>query len=287
MPAVLVLLLFACLLPPALAHPARWQAHAAPDLVLALAKRHAVADDGAMGRNREAYFHARFQMGVHQLAAAAVMRRDPELASRTLDAIEYAFARQRADGGFEAVVPAALRGQRPPGETDLASGSAFFLASAAEALIRLEPVSGDPPWLPADTAARAKALRPKLALSLAYLRRHQAALLAADARAPNRLLFNALAFRGLGYLLGDEPLGKALGRALAWQRTRISAEGEILTEGNTRVRDGGESFLGVEKAVDAAHAVEALMLSAAWRGAPDDLVLARAVARHYGRSRRP
>ena len=98
MPAFLALLLFACLLPPAFAGPAPWQAKAAPELVLALAQRHVVADGGAMGRNRDAYFHARFQMGVHQLAAAAVMRQDAELASRTLDAIEYAFARQRADG---------------------------------------------------------------------------------------------------------------------------------------------------------------------------------------------
>jgi hypothetical protein len=332
-----VLLLFACLATTAVAGPGPWRAPPAPDLVRLLAERHAVADDGAMGRNRRAYFHARFQMGVHQIAEYAAQQRDPALAARALDAIEYAFARQRADGGFEVVVPAALDGQRPPTDIDLASGSAFFLSSAATALLALDPPGTRRDWLPPGTARRVQALGPGLARSLAYLRRHQAALLRADARAPNRLLFTALAFEALARLLGDasahadariflrdalalqhadgyfiegggfdssyngvacavgfrllaldperQDLADALASAIAWQRTRIAPDGEIITAGNQRVRAGGERFLGSEKAVDAGHTVEALMLSAAWRNDAHDLALARAVAAHYGRAR--
>lgn len=181
MHAFSLLLFLANFMMPDFAHPvvrwqeptAPWPARIAPDVAQMLAQRHAVNQDGAMGRNRRAYFHARFQFGVHQIAEAAALRRDPGLAERALDAIEYAVARQTPAGGFELVVPDALAGWRPPSEVDLASGSAFFLASASTALLLLDPPGTADDWLPESEAARVAALQPSISRAISYLRNHR------------------------------------------------------------------------------------------------------------------
>ncbi len=46
-------------------------------------------------------------------------------------------------------------------------------------------------------------------------------------------------------------LASAVTKSLIWQASRILPSGEVSTEGNSRVRPGGESFLGKEKSVNA------------------------------------
>lgn len=186
----------------AAAVPARWFVAQDPTLASRLAAMHVPAADGALGRNRQAYFHARFQMGVHRLATAAVLHRDPRRAEAALRAIEYAFERQATDGGFAFALPADLRDAGAPSRADLASGSAFFLASAGPALHLLgDPAAAD--WLPAPLRQRVAALRPRLARALEHMASNQALLRQADARAPNRLLFDALSLHSLGRVLDD------------------------------------------------------------------------------------
>ena len=55
-----------------------------------------------------------------------------------------------------------------------------------------------------------------------------------------------------------DALENALLKATSWQIRRILENGEISTEGNTRVFPGGESFLGQEKGVNYAKTVRAL-----------------------------
>ena len=331
-------ILLACTLllsPVAAAVPAPWLARQPADVAALLAQRHVPDADGALGRNRQGYFHARFQLGVHHLATQALLDRDPAAAGRSLQAIAYALARQQPDGRFAVVVPRKLAGQKPPTAADLASGSAFFLASAGTAVVLLGEgeASADPAWLTPALRAQRQALRPGLRRALDALMRDRALLQRADARAPNRLLFNALALRSLGLalddpaalaaadqftraalalqhpdgffiegggfdssyngvacavgyrLLGfaprDEALATALDRAMAWQRARIDADGRVSTDGNTRVRPGGESFLGQAKQVDVPHTLEALSLAAAHSGNPDWARLARRVVARY------
>ncbi|MEM1441408.1 MAG: hypothetical protein AAGF67_03645 [Verrucomicrobiota bacterium] len=71
--------------------------------------------------------------------------------------------------------------------------------------------------------------------------------------------------------------------SVAWQTTRISPEGEISTEGNTRVRPGGEAFLGKEKDVDVGHSLEALIFASALSGDQELLATARKVLSFYHR----
>jgi mannose/cellobiose epimerase-like protein (N-acyl-D-glucosamine 2-epimerase family) len=68
---------------------------------------------------------------------------------------------------------------------------------------------------------------------------------------------------------------------MAWQRTRIADDGTVLTDGNARVKPGGESFLGQAKQVDVPHTVEALSLAAAHTGDPAWADLARRVVARY------
>jgi hypothetical protein len=55
-----------------------------------------------------------------------------------------------------------------------------------------------------------------------------------------------------------ETLRQKLVCAMDWQITRILPDGEISTEGNTRVFPGGEAFLGNEKTVDVEKTIRAL-----------------------------
>ncbi|MFM2090257.1 MAG: hypothetical protein RLZZ127_746 [Planctomycetota bacterium] len=314
--------------------PAAAAAPAGAAIVDLLARRVWPAEDGAMGRNRRGWFHARFQMGLHHLARQAVERRDPAAADAYVRALALAFAHQGADGGFLVRVPDALAGAPAPRATDLASGSAFFLASAGDGWWALE----QSPWFQTDPAGaalrgRLADLRPALRRAADHLARLGDALQVADGAAPNRLLFDALALRSCGLLLADpalvaraavfrdaaialvDPGGwfieggghdssynavacavalrlrasgdddprleAAIDRAMAWQHTRIRADGSVDLAGNTRVRaEGGESFLGQEKGMDIPHLVEALLLDGRRPGRSTSLAIAERVIAH-------
>ncbi len=72
----------------------------------------------------------------------------------------------------------------------------------------------------------------------------------------NYNLFSALLVENLLLHLAPEDaaqkarLWQALERAVKWQMSRILPDGTVSTEGNSRVKPGGETFLGKEKAVD-------------------------------------
>ncbi len=278
------------------------------------AKAHAPDAEGALGRNRSGYFHVRFQMGLHHLADLAVINQDQAVAERFVKALEYSFQRQKPEGDFDLQVPSALAGQGSPNASDMASADAFFLSSCGSGLLTLR----DSEWFQTDTDLaplrdRIGRLNPHLRKALESLKSKRALLERGDARAPNRLLFDALAYRTLGKLLEDddalnlaksfqtaalrsqhlegyfiegtgfdssyngvacavgyrlllcdpanEPLQNALKHAIVWQKSKVLDSGEISTEGNHRVRPGGESFLGTEKQVDVMHSVEAFILA--------------------------
>ncbi|TVQ22150.1 MAG: hypothetical protein EA383_15895 [Spirochaetaceae bacterium] len=307
--------------------------YAQNELLRQLSQYHRPTDLGAMGRNRHSWFHARFQMGVHQHAHLAVQERDVAAADAYVRALEYTFAQQDADGGFRVVLPPALAAEylEGPAAIDLASGTAFFLASAADGWLALHAS----PWFLSNAECaslrqRLHELLPQLELSATYLAAHAPQLLLADSRAPNRLLFNALAYYGLGNILDDDSLRSlggefrqaalalqhqdgyflegsgydssynavacaiglrlqaagdddpeltlALAEAMRWQLSRITAAGDVLLEGNTRVRsEDGETFLGQTKGMDIPHLVEALYWYSRLHGATEVLPVAQRV----------
>jgi hypothetical protein len=261
--------------------------------------------EGAMGRNKNGYFHVRFQMGILGQSDYSVSYQNIQALEYTIKSIEYSFSQQLSNGNFKLVVPSNLSNQIP-NEADLASGVSFFLSSLGLALNNFEQSN----WYNSEAVvsykSRIELLRPKIILAANWLLGQKEILKIADKNAPNRLFFNALAFYSLGVWLKDEnlksvgisfielgiskkqlkgyflegdgwdssyqgvslnvgfnlysilpndlnlktELWNCLSCATDWQKSRILESGEISTEGNVRVYNGGESFLGQEKQID-------------------------------------
>ncbi|MEM8510188.1 MAG: hypothetical protein AAF717_20310 [Bacteroidota bacterium] len=163
--------------------------------------------EGALGRNKTAYFHVRFQLNMSKLTDLAVVRQQAAALSAFVRTLEFSFNRQEEDGGFELHPPTALLGNPDIPEAssaDLASGVAFFAYSLGLSLTTLTQSHW---YLSASQTAlqrsRVNTFDTEIALTLQYLKRHRNVLKQADQNAPNRLLFNAIAFYSLGSYLDD------------------------------------------------------------------------------------
>jgi hypothetical protein len=169
--------------------------------------------NGAMSRNRTAYFHVRFQNGISQLADYAIDAQRADALENTIKAIEYSYQYQFSNGNFDLVTPLGLN-LPPPSIGDSASGVAFFMASLGPALLALQESSWYNALSNAAYVTRVEALRPKIKKSLDWLISKQIILEQYDANAPNRLLFDALAIYTIGKWLNDEA-AKEIGRSFA------------------------------------------------------------------------
>lgn len=165
-------------------------------------------EEGALGRNKEAYIHVRFQLPMTRLVDYAIYHESKEALSKFVQSLEYAFAYQRSEGDFEFQIPEELKNDPKysnPSQGDLASGTVFFAYSAGLSLLSLQQ-SG---WYNStdDLEAlqlRIENLRPKLLLMLNFLKMSQKILEQNDSNAPNRLLYDALAFYALGSYFQDQ-----------------------------------------------------------------------------------
>ncbi|MBN8216592.1 MAG: hypothetical protein J0L75_08105 [Spirochaetes bacterium] len=177
------------------------------------------APDGALGRNRSdgRYSSVRWQLDLLSLAAGGVARNDAEPVEAGLRALEYGFRHQIGGGGFDfSPIPGI---SQVPTEADLASAAAFFLASAGASVFLLDRC----PWVQTNIGLRSRisALDPGLAEALSYLKAREALLMEADAKAPNRLLFDAMGALALSRHLsnseGIELARRFVEKALALQ----------------------------------------------------------------------
>jgi len=275
-------------------------------------------DSGALGRNKESYFHVRFQMKMTNLTDIAIYSQRVDALEAFLKNLEYSFNYQEGNGGFQLIPPPEIINDPsipPATEGDRVSAVAFFAYSLGISLTSLE--SSD--WYLNKNETQSirnqiKQLDLRIESTLNYLKANQNILQQVDEDAPNRLLFDGIAFYSIGEYLEDtqakdigigfiqsalelidessgyfiegggwdssyngvalklgieifsilptsaikEDLSQKLVCAMDWQLTRILPNGEISTEGNTRVYAGGESFLGNEKAVDVEKTIRAL-----------------------------
>ena len=272
---------------------------------------------GALGRNKDSYFHVRFQVNMNSLSDYVVVSERYDALQHLMNTIQYAFDKQLAEGDFEFSPPEELLNAAdysPPVTGDLESGTAFFASSLGVALISLQNSA----WFNTsqetqEIKEQLASLNPAFEKTLDYLLSKKNVLQQYDAIAPNRLLFDALAYYALGSylsrpdaqevavefiesalnlidpqegyfiegggwdssyngvaiklamelfaLVDDESkkdrLNEAILSATTWQMGRIKENGEVTTEGNTRVYEGGELFLGAEKGVDYVKIVRA------------------------------
>ncbi|MDX2184670.1 MAG: hypothetical protein SFW08_11880 [Gemmatimonadaceae bacterium] len=160
---------------------------------------------GLIGRNRSwgAMYAARFQMGTGSALRGVLAAGRADDIARAFRGIEAGLATIEPSGRLPATVPVSVSMGATPSEADVASGAAFFLGDACTAVLALEQTVTTGA---AIEAARRRRVREQLVSAARWLRTTSAALAAADARAPNRLLFDARAFEACGALAGDQVL---------------------------------------------------------------------------------
>jgi hypothetical protein len=160
--------------------------------------------EGAMGRNKEGYFHVRFQLDLGFLAAYAIKFESEDALEKFILACEYSYAHQKNTGDFELIIPDNLKSLGTPSEGDLASGTSFFLATMGSSLIALQQSDWFNNKVQNSIKLRLDEIKGNIQLSLDYLKTKKELLISYDNDAPNRLFFDAMAFYSLGKYLNDE-----------------------------------------------------------------------------------
>ena len=181
---------------------------------------------GLTGGNRTVgkWIEAGAQRGSCRAVIAAVVADDLERADRAWKGIETAFAHQREDGGFQAVM-------RPTGSSAAEGAAAvetayFFLQEYGRAVlvIRQSPHA-------AHFQQRIAALEPRLRKACAFIAAGESTILPKSRKAVNRVFIAAKAFGTCGQVLGDESL-VAISRRLVTEALRQrDAEGVFIEHG--------------------------------------------------------
>jgi hypothetical protein len=154
--------------------------------------------EGMAGYNRDGFKSPEFQCGAMHYLVRAVVRNDARCVGECWSAIDATFRHQNDQGGFG-------REGAPHGGP---SAAAFWLAELDQAVLVLKESEFEPQYKERITALLPKIHKAARWLALpsnrSYLKRE-------DADAPNRLLFDALAYGLSGVLTDDEEL-KNVGR---------------------------------------------------------------------------
>lgn len=298
--------------------------------------------NGALSRNKDGYFSVRFQINISRLSDLAIATNRLDALTQYLNALKYSFSYINPDGSYQLTPPEELINDPTinlPNKGDSVSAVAFFGYALGISLHALDESA----WYSNDAAASSvkneiESFSLHIQQTLNYLIANQSILKQVDGLAPNRLLFDAIAYYGLGKYLGDleaqsigiqflnlalnfidqeegyfiegggwdssyngvsiklcmelyailpadhpmkDSLADAIIGATIWQKSRILANGEISTEGNTRVYPGGESFLGNEKAVDVEKTVLAFFYFSELTGENEYKKLAEKILNFY------
>ena len=138
------------------------------DIIEKLATSNQTDASGALDRNKTAYFHVRFQMGISPLADYAVDAQNSTALEMAVRAIEYSFKYQLPDGDFLLVIPPDLINTSTATEGDRVSGTAFFYSALGAALLALQENPGYQAQLSAKK--RIEILIPQYQLSLNFLK---------------------------------------------------------------------------------------------------------------------
>ncbi len=141
--------------------------------------------EGLVGHNRGGFKAAALQRGATVTLAFAAARGDEKLAENCWRSVDVTFARQTEEGHFG----------DPP------ESVAFWLCELTRSLLVIQRSP-----LAAHFHDRIESLKPKVARATHWLAGQRERLERQDRTAPNRLFFDAAAFRFSGLLLGDSSL---------------------------------------------------------------------------------
>lgn len=163
--------------------------------------------DGALSRNKEEYFSVRFQMNMSKLTDLAIASERIDALREFRKALEYAFAHQNSNGSYQLKPPEEIINDPAiglPTKGDSVSAIAFFSYALS---ISFNSLYGSEWFINSNETSEIKgdigSYRPDIERTLNYLMNHELILRQVDAEAPNRLLFDAIAFYGLGKYTGN------------------------------------------------------------------------------------
>ncbi len=148
---------------------------------------------GALGRNRQAYLHVRFQMNMTGLTDFAVKFKRKDALDAFLKNLIYSFSFQLSNGSFELKIPENLAtgpNFYPPSRGDSINGVAFFAYSLGLSLMTLYTSDWylNHPGV-AEHRLAIEGFTKQISKTLQFLKNKQNILLKYDAQAPNRLFF--------------------------------------------------------------------------------------------------
>ena len=188
--------------------------------------------NGLIGDNRRhgRMISPRFQLGSGAAVRVGLHQPNLIMVQSGFRAVEAGLAAVAENGEVVSTLPPnAPRGTvLRPG--DRASGAAFFLADACTGLLALAASdrASDVADLSRRTAAHAAVRR-----ATGWLASHRSDLMSIDRRAPNRLLYDALAFHSCGALVGDGAAQVIASEFVAEALAQIRPDGVFVEQGGS------------------------------------------------------
>jgi hypothetical protein len=290
--------------------------------------------NGAINENKDIFISVGMQRHSSKLIAYGILTKNAGLIDTGIKILEYAFARQSADGSFPSFLPEGAEG--------IPRSVSFFFQDLGRSFLLTQNSS----WF--QSSSQTKGLRDRMNKlikpainSLNWLITQEGVLKKHDRSATNRILFHALAY----YLVGKavrRPDAKKIGenfahmalkqqnkegffpenkgydtsyngvslqlalilytnldansslrldlwrgieQSVAWQKNFFLPGGELSTTGNTRIRAGGERFLGRKKTVDYVPLIIAFNYYSKLSGDPSAQALANRTFAFYRESK--
>ena len=185
-------------------------------------------ESGLLGRNREwgALYSPRFQLGAGKGLRIALVAEDLGRAKKAYLGIKKGTEAIEDDGYIRSRLPAEIAQGNLLSDGDIASAAAFYLGDACLGIIAMETE--------ADKITTQKSLKMTTAAlnrGIIWLLSQQDVLMKYDRLAPNRLLFDSLAFQACGVLAHDESLIKVASTFAQKAIKLLSPDGAFLEGG--------------------------------------------------------
>lgn len=271
-------------------------------------------EHGMVGNNRDGFKASAFQRGATLKLAVAAARGDRERAEQCWKAVDAAFALQAPEGHFGdppssvafwlcelcrsllVVEQSPLAGafkDRTHALRPKVAKAAKWLAGKRDVLVREDRHAPNRLFFDAEAFCFAGLLtkdeglqklgREFLAEGMKLYREEDGVFLEHGGGDSSYQAVCLLRLQEILLYFPDEAVARAVDQGVKWELGRIGPEGTITTEGNTRVRPGGEKFMGKEKAVNVGEVTLALLYYHARTGNADALAAAERI--HRSRSR--
>jgi hypothetical protein len=224
----------------------------------------AIDAHGLIGWNRQ---YGKMVSPRLQLGAGAALRvgihAERGMAVNGFRAIEVATQAIAPDGEVVSIKPPDAPIGAKLSKADKASGAAFFLADACPALIALRS-SSDARAI-ADTARQAE-VAAAINRGLRWLMQQAADLERVDRAAPNRLLYDALAYHACGVLTGNKDAQKLSERFVARALSQWRSDGIFVEKGGSDTTYQAVSLrLALDLLLTGYQAADGQRLSIAWQ----------------------